>query len=121
MNRTGTTGTEALRRERAARVRRLSFRVADGDVCTSTSDRTVIGTHESADIVLRDPSVSRFHCEVVLEDGRALLRDLGSLNGTIVDGTSVLAAHLRDGALVEIGRTRIHVESSSEDVEIPLS
>src|SRR5262245_16946971 len=43
----------------------------------STRDRAVIGTHPKCDLVLTDRAVSRFHCEVSLVDGRAVLRDLG--------------------------------------------
>src|SRR5438874_8915358 len=48
----------------------------------STGERSVVGTHESADFRLEDPTVSRFHCEIDPTSGRPTLRDLGSLNGT---------------------------------------
>src|SRR4051812_20174582 len=64
----------------------------------SSGERAVLGTHESAEFRLADSTVSRFHCEIELSSGRPILRDLGSRNGTIVDGVSVLAAHLQAGA-----------------------
>src|SRR6478672_11663 len=54
----------------------------------SKGERCIVGTHESAEVRLRDETVSRFHCEIDPEDGRALVRDLGSRNGTRVDGVS---------------------------------
>src|SRR5438445_175393 len=55
----------------------------------STGVRLVVGTHDSADLVLHDSAVSRFHFEIRIAGGRALLRDLGSLNGTLVSGVPV--------------------------------
>src|SRR5262249_9418455 len=63
----------------------------------STGERSVIGTHESADLRLADPTVSRFHCEIDPTSGRPIVRDLGSLNGTVVNGVSILVAHLQEG------------------------
>jgi transcriptional regulator with PAS, ATPase and Fis domain len=90
-------------------------------VFSSTSDRAVVGTHESADLVLADRAVSRFHCQVQLVDGRPHLRDLGSRNGTLVDGVSVVEAHLAHGATVRIGHTTLRFEIGPEQVAIPLS
>jgi transcriptional regulator with PAS, ATPase and Fis domain len=88
---------------------------------TSSSDHAVVGTHESADLVLVDRAVSRFHCQLSIVDGRAHLRDLGSKNGTLVDGVSVIEAHLAHGATVRIGHTSLRFEIGSDQVAIPLS
>src|ERR1700733_10080174 len=50
---------------------------------TSAGERAVIGTHESADFVLHDETVSRFHCEIDRSTGTAVGRDLGSRTGTV--------------------------------------
>jgi hypothetical protein len=68
---------------------------------------TVLGRALDADVVLDDPGVSRRHAEVHLIDGRARVIDLGSTNGTFVDGERVHASDLTDGSTVTIGRTRI--------------
>ena len=75
---------------------------------------TVIGRGSEADIVLDDPGVSRRHVEVRLEAGSAVVRDLGSTNGTFVDGERVSTASLRDGSTVTVGRTRITVIVSND-------
>nr|WP_284288915.1 FHA domain-containing protein [Angustibacter aerolatus] len=71
---------------------------------------TVIGRGEEADVVLDDPGVSRRHAEIrVTTDGphlTATLRDLGSTNGTFVDGERVRATDLGEHAAITIGRTR---------------
>jgi DNA-binding NtrC family response regulator len=92
-----------------------------GTVFVSSSDRTVVGTHPSVELVLRDTTLSRFHCEIVVDEGRATVRDLASRNGTLVDGTSVLAAHLSQGAILTLGRTRLRFELGDAHVKIPLS
>jgi hypothetical protein len=68
---------------------------------------TVVGRALDADIVLDDPGVSRRHAEVHLIDGRARVIDLGSTNGTFVDGERVHASDLTDGSTITVGRTRI--------------
>src|SRR5262245_22238435 len=76
----------------------LEFRVTvgagpdKGKAATSRAARIVIGTHPSADLVLEDKSVSRFHCELAVVDGNLRVRDLGSRNGTRLDGVAVLLA-----------------------------
>ena len=78
-----------------------------GRTLSATGKRVVVGTADSADLVLTDPTVSRFHCELVLEHGRPVVRDLGSKNGTLVDGIAVLAAPLADGAALTLGKTTL--------------
>ncbi len=48
-----------------------------------------IGRIEGNDLVLASPEVSRAHCSLALRDGRAVVTDLGSTNGTIVDGERI--------------------------------
>src|SRR5262245_61869314 len=81
-----------------------------GATFTSSGERAVVGTHEGADFVLHDETVSRFHCEIDRATGAAIARDLGSRNGTVVDGVHVEAAHLRDGATLTLGRTELRFE-----------
>jgi transcriptional regulator with GAF, ATPase, and Fis domain len=87
----------------------------------STGDRTVIGTHESADFRLTDPTVSRFHCEIELTGGKPIVRDLASLNGTVVGGVQVLAAHLSPGARLALGQTQLMFEPRSDRAKLPIS
>jgi transcriptional regulator with PAS, ATPase and Fis domain len=119
--------TEAVRAEgrEHALVRRFRMLVVAGpdagSSSTSAGERAVVGTHESADLVLHDRTVSRFHCEISLTEGRATLRDLGSRNGTFVDGVSVVQAHLRSGSTLTVGRTQLRFDLGTDHVRIPLS
>ncbi|MER5632559.1 FHA domain-containing protein [Streptomyces nitrosporeus] len=67
-----------------------------------------IGRSADADVPLDDPDVSRLHCAVtVLEDGRVAVADLGSTNGTSLDGTPVhdRPVRLAPGALLRLGES----------------
>ena len=73
-----------------------------------------VGSHPQNTVVLRDRLVSRFHCRLHLrEDGRLWLRDLGSRNGTSVDGAQVAEAELLAGAVVGVGGRSLRVERES--------
>lgn len=82
----------------------------DGHAYPLVASTTVIGRGDEADIVLDDPGISRQHAEVrVTADGPhlvATLRDLGSTNGTFVDGERVAAIELTEGSAITLGRTR---------------
>jgi tetratricopeptide (TPR) repeat protein len=65
----------------------------------------VIGRHERASITLDDPSVSRRHAQIVMEeDGTLVVEDLGSSNGIRVEGQRVERMLLMDGDRFELGR-----------------
>ena len=57
-------------------------------------DMTLVGRKEDCDLRLDHKSVSKVHCVIVKTDGLLLLRDLGSTNGTRVNGTRVRRAAL---------------------------
>jgi DNA-binding NtrC family response regulator len=80
-----------------------------------------VGTDRRCDLVLQDPSVSAVH--FVVEPGGAgfLLRDLGSTNGTIVDGYRVEGIYLPRSAQIDAGQTRLRFTTLKEELEIPLS
>ncbi len=87
----------------------------------STGDSSSIGFHESNDLVIEDPTVSRFHCEIRVDGAGARLRDLESYNGTLLDGVTVFDALLRDGSLIKLGRVTLRFELSAEQNRLPLS
>lgn len=89
----------------------------DGRRYQLTGARTVIGRGSDADVVLDDAGVSRNHAQITLEDGGAVVRDLGSTNGTFVDGERANASRLADGSTITIGRTRIVFHSRNDRTE----
>lgn len=66
----------------------------------------VVGRREG-DLVLEDPMVSGQHLQVVPKGNGWLLQDLGSTNGTMVDGRLVREIELRPGAEITVGSTRM--------------
>jgi pSer/pThr/pTyr-binding forkhead associated (FHA) protein len=55
--------------------------------------RTVVGRAADCDIVLNVPSVSAHHAEIVFSDGAYQVQDLGSTNGTLVNGQRIQGEH----------------------------
>ncbi|MEO6952193.1 MAG: sigma 54-interacting transcriptional regulator [Polyangia bacterium] len=72
-----------------------------------------IGQIDENHVVLRDPCVSRRHCVVERERGGLRVRDLGSKNGTLVNGVRVSDAPLDPGAVISIGGVRLRVIARS--------
>jgi len=58
-------------------------------------------------IALADPRMSQRHARLVVVDGRWMIEDLGSRNGTLVAGAKIERAPIDDGALIELGRTAL--------------
>ena len=77
-----------------------------------TGPVTVIGRGGDADIILEDTGVSRHHLELRAEaDSTLIATDLGSTNGTFVDGERIRTpVALQDRSLLKIGRTRLTVQ-----------
>src|SRR6185369_17841441 len=87
----------------------------------STLDALVrVGSDPSNDLVLTDPTVSRRHIEIERRANGLLLRDLGSRNGTFVEGRQILQVYLSPGDKVVLGKTKLAVkqESKATSVEV---
>jgi putative peptide zinc metalloprotease protein len=74
-------------------------------------DRSLaIGRAPASDLVLEDPSVSRAHAEIVVDEDGAMLQDVGSSYGTFVDGRQLSEpVALSDGTHIELGDCRLEV------------
>ena len=71
-----------------------------------------IGRGRELDLVLRDPEVSRRHARFESQNGVVYVEDLHSRNGTFLNGRRVLEAiEVRDGDAVDVGTTRLLVQS----------
>ena len=66
---------------------------------------SVLGRHSANAVSLSDPRASRRHCQLVVSDAGALLADLESGNGTLVNGLPVQTVQLQPGDRIEIGET----------------
>ncbi len=69
----------------------------------------LVGSDEDNDIVLADRAASSRHCRLEPGETGLLVRDLGSLNGTHVNGVRILSAQLGGGSQIRVGRTDLRV------------
>lgn len=72
-----------------------------------TEGATVVGRGQDAQFRLPDTGVSRRHVEITWDGQTATLADLGSTNGTTVNGTPVQSWQLVDGDVVRVGQSRL--------------
>jgi transcriptional regulator with GAF, ATPase, and Fis domain len=77
-----------------------------------------IGKSPDNDLVLADETVSREHCEIVRDDKGYLLRDLGSTNGTMLDGAEIREGYLRAGVVIQVGRVELKVRPFAERIDL---
>ena len=116
---------DAEARRRHALVQSFHVQVEDGPdkglAFASSSNKVVIGTHKSAQLALTDPTVSRFHCEIVVDERGIRIRDLGSRNGTLVDRVDVIDGRLHDRAILQVGDTRVRFALDTREVRVPVS
>jgi two-component system, NtrC family, response regulator HydG len=75
--------------------------------------RLLLGTGKACDLLLTDPSVSRRHAALEASGNRYRITDLGSTNGTFVDGVAVVDAYLRGGEIVRCGGTALRVDAGA--------
>ncbi|MFI9745421.1 FHA domain-containing protein [Streptomyces sp. NPDC052494] len=76
-----------------------------------------IGRSVDADVPLDDPDVSRAHCTVIVgDDGRVTVSDLGSTNGTTLDGVPVgdRPVRLRPGSLLRLGESALRLTGTGD-------
>src|SRR5262245_36081740 len=79
-----------------------------------------VGARTVCDLQLTDPTVSAMHFEIRATVEGFVLRDLGSTNGTLVDGMRVVEAFLPGRAKLVVGETEIRFRADDEMVEVPL-
>jgi pSer/pThr/pTyr-binding forkhead associated (FHA) protein len=104
-----TADAEPSRPKRATREsgRPTLVLVSDGEEIKSVpvERRIRIGRQSDNELVITDPGVSRHHCEVINTNGTCTLHDMGSTNGTYVNGSVVSEHALRDGDRISLGST----------------
>lgn len=82
----------------------------DIDVIQLQNETTELGRDDSCAIRLRDQLVSRRHARIVREGQNFRIDDVGSINGTFVDGVPVVSCQLHDGDTVQVGRTLFYFD-----------
>jgi hypothetical protein len=77
---------------------------------SAEDEELLIGRSRSCDIVLEDSEVSRRHARLIHRDGRWVLQDLASTNGTHLNGRRVGRCELRAGDMLVLGSTCLEVD-----------
>ncbi len=78
----------------------------------------VLGRSPTNDIVIVDPYASRKHARIFYRDGKWYIEDLGSTNGTVVDGEPLeegKPVELKDGSEIVVGLTVLRVKMGEEE------
>jgi DNA-binding NtrC family response regulator len=79
-----------------------------------------VGSDPGNDLVLSDTTVSRRHLEVERTPRGLVVRDLGSRNGTWVDGRQVVSAYVEPGDKITLGKTRLALKQQSKTTAVEL-
>ncbi len=101
----GSVAIETVADERP----RLAFERHDG-TRVALRDGLRIGRASDNDLVVKDGRASRYHARLVAADGALAIEDLGSSNGTFVDGRRVQRALLEPNRVVTVGDTHLRVQ-----------
>ena len=72
-----------------------------------TQNETTIGRHDSNDIPIPEQTVTGKHAKIVLENGILTLVDLGSTNGTFVNGVRIRSHELKSGDRFRLGNVEM--------------
>jgi hypothetical protein len=89
-----------------------SLRLADGRRISIGAQALVLGRLPECAVVLNDPNVSRRHAEIRRRGSDVVVVDLGSTNGTRVNGLRVKEQLLNDGDEIEVGTSTVRFEAS---------
>ena len=80
-----------------------------GAECPIHKPITLVGRNESCDLVVDDPLVSRRHCQITWDGVYCTVEDLGSTNGTVVNGQPLTTAHvLRPDDRIKVAEVTFH-------------
>lgn len=90
--------------------------IGGGDPIPLLKTTLMVGRRESADIVLRFPNVSGHHCELSLVDGYWHVKDLGSSNGTKVNGVRVTEQRIAPGDKLSVAKHEYAVAYEPADL-----
>ncbi len=87
-----------------------------GDNIELKKEKLIIGRRETCDIVLRFANVSSHHARMTLEQGYWFLKDLGSRNGTKVNGYRISRKRLDPGDKIRFAKHEFIIEYSPEEL-----
>jgi DNA-binding NtrC family response regulator len=92
-----------------------------GRAAPLTAEELIVGSAPECGLSLTDPAVSRAHLGVRIEDHHFRVRDLGSRNGTVYEGSLLSAALVPPGATFKVGHTFLRIQPEPQPLEVPPS
>jgi hypothetical protein len=111
------SGPSAAKSEPRYALRFISGKYQGGEYPLAEGQEIVIGRSSELDMVLVEEMVSRKHARIALADGTISIEDLGSTNGTFVNGEKVQQGTLREGDRVLIGTNILKVVAAPQDAQ----
>ncbi len=69
-------------------------------------------------VKIEDPSVSNVHAQIIVEQGRVIIKDLGSMNGTYINGAPVKEAELHAGESLRLGAVELVFQDDKHEPEL---
>jgi pSer/pThr/pTyr-binding forkhead associated (FHA) protein len=76
-------------------------------------DKTTIGRVEDNTFQIAEPSVSSHHCEVLLRGSDVVVKDLGSTNGSFINGEKITESVLKPGQILRLGQIEMRLETDT--------
>ncbi len=92
-----------------------------GRACQIADRDAVLGSHIDCDVVLSDDRVSGRHVSIRAADGRFVVKDLGSRNGTWYEGSRITEVTVPAGSTLLVARTPVRIEPEAQPLDIPPS
>ncbi|MFN2550024.1 MAG: FHA domain-containing protein [Myxococcales bacterium] len=106
--------------DRAYALRFISGKYQGGEYPLAETGELVIGRSSDLDMVLIEDMVSRKHAKITLQSGQITISDLGSTNGTFVNGEKVKRARLKEGDRILIGTSILKLVSMARQAGAPV-
>ena len=81
-------------------------------------DKTILGRRQDCQLRIPTKDVSRQHCAVIIENGTVIAKDLGSSNGTFVNGKRIAESELKAGDRLRVGPVTFVVQVNGRPATI---
>ena len=76
------------------------------------SDKATLGRRSTNSVVISDNAVSGEHCRLTYSDGKVIVEDMGSTNGTILNGEKITVSEIKNGDVLILGKTKYKISFS---------
>jgi len=83
------------------------------------AEKTTIGRVEDNTFHIAEPSISSHHCEVVVRGNDVIVKDLGSTNGTFINGERISEGALKPGQILRLGQVEMRLEAEASSSTTP--